>query len=218
MAGVERWPSYEEALIRADFGCVDRLLLGLPEPPDASYRWVRILHTDEFYEEAVTQEFRADDRKFWGQPLAQRIQILNSWPWLLLRPRIRTGRVLTCGLCRERRLALTAIEHSDLAPERKPEVLTRVRDYLRSRRVGRPGPLPERGLKRCYRGHGRRHGRGRAQAGGAVARSCWLGYRAGGRSPGGGIGGRDGWLRSAAHSVNQPTSMRSARDAKWPMR
>lgn len=133
MRAVNQWPSYEEALALSPFGAVDLKALGLPAPSPSTYRWACALAADAFYNEAMTEQFRRSDRRFWSQPHAL-LKFLQAAPGFLFgRPYIRQGHMATCDAQREQALALTAIARSDIPEDRKKAVLARVEDYYAER-------------------------------------------------------------------------------------
>jgi hypothetical protein len=131
--GVDPWPSYEEVLALAAFGRVDVAALGLPPPSDSTYRWACVLATEAFDNEAVTEQFRRTDRRFWSQPHAL-LKFLQAAPGFLFgRPYIRQGHLATCDAQREQSLAATAIQAAALRPQEKAALLHRVYEFYGKR-------------------------------------------------------------------------------------
>ena len=131
--GVDPWPSYEEALALTTFGRVDTGALGLPPPSDSTCGWACILATDAFYDEAMTEQFRKTDRRFWSQPHALLTFLRASPGFLFGRPYIRRGHMATCDAQREQTLAVKAIQASGLPHQEKAAVLDLVYEFYEKR-------------------------------------------------------------------------------------
>ncbi len=129
MPDVAPWPSYDEAIALATFGRLDIGAHGLPSPSDSTYRWACLLATDAFYNEAMTEQFRRTDRRFWSQPYAL-LKFLRAAPGFLFgRPYIRRGHMATCDAQREQTLAVTVVQASALPPQEKAAILDRVYEF-----------------------------------------------------------------------------------------
>ncbi len=141
MKVVARWPSFRvRGIPRITLPSVDGCILGLPKPTRDTYAWVCALPTDSFYHEVVSYEHQAVDREFWNQLASDRVSILTSWPFLLLRPAQRKEYLARSDVDRERTLAVTAIEHSTVPEAEKTSALTRVRGFYDERRRAIPSP------------------------------------------------------------------------------